>query len=309
MGVAINVSGAPVAPGRPNNAIELARALGDSTKLPTKQLTDTPALIAQEQDMLLKCESAIENLRFAFWAAGKALQVVRDARLYRAQFETFEEYTQTRWDITPQYAGKLIRTWRVAEALFQARPGGGLETIVSTKLGYGHAWALVPLVEEHGVQAAVYLYLALVKIKGAGVTAALVQGAVETLPKEAAGHKGKTEEAVAAYLAPLEGTAHSTPGLDPAKAVRALSKAAKTFDPHTVQAALEHDPKRARTAVKSLIEALSSVSGVKVTFLESDTEAAALEGEAENAREAEAAHTDEDAAVGGEGEAVAASAA
>ncbi|MFF0170236.1 hypothetical protein [Streptomyces prasinus] len=301
MGKAINVGGAPVAPGRPNNAVELARALGDSARLPTKQLTDTPALIAQEQDMLLKCESAIENLRFAFWAAGKALQVVRDARLYRAQFGTFEEYTQNRWDITPQYAGKLIRTWRVAEALFQARPGGGLETIVSTKLGYGHAWALVPLVEEHGVQAAVYLYLALVKTKGAGVTAALVQSAVEELPKAAAGHRAKTEEAVVAYLASMEGETRSTLAPDPAKAVRALSKAAKTFDPGTVQAALEHDPERARTAVKSLIEALSSVSGVKVTFLESDAEAAALEGGAEDANEG--------AAESGDSEAVAASAA
>ncbi|MFI2764861.1 hypothetical protein ACH5A3_39530 [Streptomyces echinatus] len=273
MGKAINVGGAPIAPGRPNNAIELARALGDSAKLPTKQLTDTPALIAQEQDMLVKCESAIENLRFAFWAAGKALQVVRDARLYRAQFKTFEEYTQARWDITPQYAGKLIRTWRVAEALFQARPGGGLETIVSTKLGYGHAWALVPLVEKHGVQAAVYLYLGLVKAKGAGVTAALVQGAVEALPEEAAGHKGKTEEAVIAYLASQEHKTRSTPAADPAKTVRALSKAARTFDTGALQAALEHDPKRARTAVKSLIEVLSSVSGVRVTFLESETDA------------------------------------
>ncbi|MBX7471252.1 hypothetical protein K1Y80_34910 [Streptomyces sp. MAG02] len=277
MGKAINVGGAPIAPGRPNNAIELARALGDSSKLPTKQLTDTPALIAQEQDMLVKCESAIENLRFAFWAAGKALQVVRDARLYRAQFETFEEYTQARWDITPQYAGKLIRTWRVAEALFQARSGGGLETIVSTKLGYGHAWALVPLVEDHSVQAAVYLYLALVKTEGAKVTAAHVQGAVEALPDAAAGHKAKTEEAVIAYLASLQDETSSAPPTDPAKAARALSKAAKTFNTDTVQAALEHDPKRARTAVRSLIEVLSSVSGVSVTFLEDEPETKAAE--------------------------------
>ncbi|MEU3433059.1 hypothetical protein [Streptomyces sp. NPDC006863] len=286
MGKAINVGGAPAAPGRPDNAIELARSLGDSARLPTKQLTDTPALIAQEKDMLVKCESAIENLRFAFWAAGKALQVVRDARLYRAQFETFEEYTQTKWDITPQYAGKLIRTWRVAEALFQARPGGGLETIVSSKLGYGHAWALVPLVEKHSVQAAVYLYLGLVKVKGSSVTAALVQGAVEALPKASAGQKAKTEDAVIAYLASLEDETRSTPAADPAKAVRALSKAAKAFDAGTVQAALAHDPKRARTAVKSLIEALSSVSGVEVTFLEGETsEDAQLEGGSPDATE------------------------
>lgn len=268
MGRAINVGGAPAAPGRPDNAIELARALGDSARLPTRQLTDTPALIAQEQDMLLKCESAIENLRFAFWAAGKALQVVRDARLYREDFGTFEEYTQTRWDITPQYAGKLIRTWRVVEALFQAKPGGGLETIVSKKLGYGQAWELVPLVEDHSVQAAVYLYLALLRIKGAGVTAALVQGAVQTLPEEAAGHKARTEEAVFTYLSALDQGSSSALAPDPAKAMRALTKAARALNLDTVHAALEHDPKKTRTAVKALIEALSSASGMQVTFTE-----------------------------------------
>ncbi|MDG5807903.1 hypothetical protein P9869_35705 [Streptomyces ossamyceticus] len=282
MGKAISVGGAPTAPGRPDNVVELARALGDSDRLPSKQLTDTPALIAQEQDLYLKCESAIENLRFAFWAAGKALQVVRDARLYRAEFDTFEEYTQTKWDITPQYAGKLIRTWRVAEALFHAKLGAGLETIVSKRLGYGQAWALVPLVEAHSVQAAVYLYVGLLKIKGAGLTAAIVQGAVEALPPAAAGHKGKTEEAALAYLSSLEDDTRSAPATDPAKAVRALAKAAKAFDAGTIQAALEHDPERTRTAVKSLIEALSSAAGVTVAFGESEAKAA-LEGEAPGA--------------------------
>ncbi|WP_455355977.1 hypothetical protein [Streptomyces sp. SYSU K217416] len=283
MGKAINVGGAPTAPGRPDNVVELARALGDSNKLPSKQLTDTPALIAQEQDLYLKCESAIENLRFAFWAAGKALQVVRDARLYRAEFDTFEEYTQTKWDITPQYAGKLIRTWRVAEALFHAKPGGGMETIVSKKLGYGQAWALVPLAETHSVQAAVYLYLGLLKIKGAGLTAAIVQGAVEALPKEAAGHKAKTEDAALTYLSTLEvETSSALPAIDPAKVSRALTKAARTFDTGAVQAALEHDPERTRTAVKSLIEALSSAAGVTVSFTGDETEAA-VEGKSEGA--------------------------
>jgi hypothetical protein len=283
MGKAINVGGAPTAPGRPDNVVELARALGDSDKLPSKQLTDTPALIAQEQDLYLKCESAIENLRFAFWAAGKALQVVRDARLYRAEFDTFEEYTQAKWDITPQYAGKLIRTWRVAEALFHSKPGGGLETIVSKKLGYGQAWALVSLVETHSVQAAVYLYLGLLKVKGAGLTAAIVQGAVDALPKEAAGHKGKTEDAVLAYLGTLEEeTGSAAPAIDPAKVSKALAKAAKTFDTGAIQAALEHDPERTRTAVKSLIESLSSAAGMNISFDE-EPEGPTADNEAETA--------------------------
>ncbi|MFE7656341.1 hypothetical protein ACFU6M_26195 [Streptomyces bottropensis] len=288
MGKPINVGGgAPAAPGRPDNAIQLARALGASDKLPTKQLTDTPALIAQEQDMLLKCESAIENLNLAFFAAGKALQVVRDAKLYRGQFDTFEEYTQERWDITPQYAGKLIRTWRIAEALHTAKPGSGLETIVSKKLRYGQAWELVPLVEEHSVQAAVYAYLALIKVIGAKVTAAHVAGAVEALPREAAGHKAKTEEAVLVYLSSLE-TEGAAPAAvaDAAKAAKALARAAKTFNATTVQAALAHDPERTRPALMSLIESLAKAGGVAVSFTESPT---ALEPAAEpSASEAEA---------------------
>ncbi|MFH8410442.1 hypothetical protein ACH4FX_37550 [Streptomyces sp. NPDC018019] len=264
MGKAITVGNSPVAPGRPPNAIELARALGDSSELPDKQLADTPALIAAEQDMLLKCESALENLRFAFWAAGKALQVVRDARLYRAQFTTFEEYTQTRWDITPQYAGKLIRTWRVAESLFLARPGGDLETIVSKRLGYAQAWALVPLVEAHSVKAATYLYLALLKAKGAQVTAALVQGAVEALPKEAMAHQKRTEEAVAAYLAALEGEGTGQSAIDPVKTVRALTKASKSFNAAALKAAMEHSPEKTRQAVRTLIETLSETTGIEV---------------------------------------------
>ncbi|MFD9453497.1 hypothetical protein ACFWBC_10450 [Streptomyces sp. NPDC059985] len=279
MGKPINIDGAPAAPGRPDNAVQLARALGASDKLPTKQLTDTPTLIAPEQDMLLKCESAIENLNLAFFAAGKALQVVRDAKLYRGQFGTFEEYTQERWEITPQYAGKLIRTWRVAEALHTAKPGGGLETIVSRKLRYGQAWELVPVVEEHGVQAAVYLYLALIKVKGATVTAAHVQGAVQALPREAAGHKARTEDAVLAYLGSLEEDGNPPAvAADAAKAVKALARAAKTFDATTIQAALAHDPERTRPALRSLIESLAAAGGVAVSFTESPTAVEAAAG-------------------------------
>jgi hypothetical protein len=203
MGKVINVGG-PMGPRKPDNAVQLARALG--TTPPDRQLADTPALIAQEQDMLLRCEAALENLRFAFWAAGKALQIIRDTRLYRESHDSFETYCQDQWDITPQYAGKLIRSWRIAERLFDSREAksNDLETIVSKKLGFTQAWELVPLAEEHGVDAAAFLYLALIKVRSTAVTAALVAGAVAALPPEAARHRKKTEDAVVAYLASLE---------------------------------------------------------------------------------------------------------
>jgi hypothetical protein len=92
---------------------------------------------------------------------------------------------------------------------------------------------------------------------------------------------------VITYLTSLENETRSTPTADPARAMRALSKAARTFDTGTVQAALEHDPKRGRAAVKSLIEVLSSVGGLRVAFLESeiDAEDAGPEGEIADASE------------------------
>ena len=46
----------------------------------------------REQADLATCEAALDSLRVAFWAAGKALQVIRDARLYRDTHATFEDY-------------------------------------------------------------------------------------------------------------------------------------------------------------------------------------------------------------------------
>ncbi|MFG2236152.1 hypothetical protein ACGFNX_40220 [Streptomyces sp. NPDC048723] len=264
MGSQINVNGAPQGPGKPSTALQLAKAIGVP---PTKPLTDTPVLIAQEQQMLVRCEAALENLRIAFFAAGKALQVIRDAKLYRKTHKTFEEYTLDRWDITPQYAGKLIRSWRIAEEAFESA-SNDLETVVSKKLGFTHAWELVPLAEEHSVKAASMLYLALLKVQTTGITAAVVAGSVAELPAAAIGHKKKTEEFALDYLARLDGAPKAVAAMDPVKTLRALGKATRQFSPDAVKAALDHDPEGTRTAAKSLIEALSKSAGLSVTIEE-----------------------------------------
>lgn len=41
--------------------------------------------------------------------AAQALEEIRNRRLYRAEFPTFEEYCQTRLDVSRQYANRLIR--------------------------------------------------------------------------------------------------------------------------------------------------------------------------------------------------------
>lgn len=43
-----------------------------------------------------------------FWKVGKALADIRDGRLYRESHGTFEDYCRERWDITDNYARRLI---------------------------------------------------------------------------------------------------------------------------------------------------------------------------------------------------------
>ncbi|MCJ0875242.1 hypothetical protein [Streptomyces sp. AP-93] len=275
MGQQINLPGGPQGPGKPHTALQLARSIGVP---PARAVTDNPKLIAQEQQKLTACEAALENLRIAFFAAGKALQVIRDAKLYRESHTTFEEYTLERWDITPQYAGKLIRCWRVAEIAFEQAAGGSndLETKVSKKLGFTHAWELVVLAEKHSVEAAAALYLALLN-KSRKVTAELVAAAVEAMPDGVVGHPRKLEAFVERFVQDWAPQAKAA-ALDPAKAVLALRKATTTFGPDVVRAALEHDPRATRQAARDLILSLSESAGLAVIVEDLDESADAVPG-------------------------------
>ncbi|MCX4581373.1 hypothetical protein OHB41_51435 [Streptomyces sp. NBC_01571] len=271
MGRQININGAPQGPGRPDTAVALARSIDH---LPTKQLSDTPVLIAQERELLVRCEAALENLRIAYWAAGKALQVIRDGKLYRATHKTFEDYCNELWDITPQYANQLIKTWKITEKLFESVHGksNDLETVVSKKLGIAQARGLVSLAEDHGIDAAALLYLALIQVKRLDVTSDMVKGAVRALPPEAAGKKKATEEAVLAYLASIEGKQELPSSADPYKA---LHRVTRKLSPDAVRAAMERNPDGTRTMVRELIEALSTSVGMEVEIKSSAQSTAA----------------------------------
>ena len=47
----------------------------------------------------------------------EALREIRDGRLYRTQFGTFEEYCQLRWGFTPQHSNRLVMAARVVKAI------------------------------------------------------------------------------------------------------------------------------------------------------------------------------------------------
>jgi len=57
---------------------------------------------------LAQHEATIDRGLKTFYEVGNALVAIRDGRLYRGQFDTFEDYCQGRWGIARNYANKMI---------------------------------------------------------------------------------------------------------------------------------------------------------------------------------------------------------
>jgi hypothetical protein len=77
----------------------------------------TEHLSSAEQHDLARCEQSIAHLRQAFIDAGSALATIRDERLYRAQYATFEAYCQQRWGFSRVRAHQLIDAARTSITL------------------------------------------------------------------------------------------------------------------------------------------------------------------------------------------------
>jgi hypothetical protein len=165
---------------------------------PYEALNDSPNLIDVERTDLAACEAAIDGLRVAFWAAGKALQVIRDARLYRAGYPTFEEYCEGRWQMHRAYADKLIRAWPLAERL---------NPIGSKDLNEAQVRELLPVAARHGDDAAATVYETVYETAaeagGVRVTAAVLKGAVGALPDAGQFDPDEAIEQIRAYVARL----------------------------------------------------------------------------------------------------------
>jgi hypothetical protein len=166
---------------------------------PYEALSDSEVLIDMERRDLAACEAAIDGLRIAFWAAGKALQVIRDARLYRAEYPTFDAYCEGRWQIHRSYADKLIRAWPLAEIL---------SPIGLKELNEGQVRELLPLAATQGEEAAVIVYeaayRAVAEVDGVRVTAAVLKGAVGALP-DGQFDKDEAVRQIREYVARLAG--------------------------------------------------------------------------------------------------------
>jgi len=75
-----------------------------------------------EATRLTACEKVIERGIASFLETGEALLTIRDNRLYRSSFSTFEDYCKERWGMTSRRAGQLIDAYEVVEALPEPEP-------------------------------------------------------------------------------------------------------------------------------------------------------------------------------------------
>ena len=72
-------------------------------------------LLIEEQQELAHCEAVIERGFETFFEIGRAMAIIRDKRLYRADYKTFEEYCSTRWSLERRHAYRLMDASKVIE--------------------------------------------------------------------------------------------------------------------------------------------------------------------------------------------------
>jgi hypothetical protein len=209
-------------------------------------------LSAGELEHLAVCEAALDNLRLAFAAAGKALQVIRDARLYRDSHGTFEDYVEQRWDMSRAQAYRLIEAWPLAERL----------SPIGDRITESQIRELLPVAGRHGQEAAATVYQAVAGADGVRVTAAVLRDVVGILP---AGHFAPAEAVsqIHAYLAG-EHTPRIPPSADPVQALRAesdrfLRNLHRFAASEAIRAARTADPDAVRQAVAGIRAALDEI--------------------------------------------------
>lgn len=74
-------------------------------------------LSSTEQRDFERIESVIAAKLAAFFEVGFALMQIKQRRLYRAEFQTFEEYCRKRWEFNRAHAYRLIAAAEVYETL------------------------------------------------------------------------------------------------------------------------------------------------------------------------------------------------
>jgi hypothetical protein len=117
---------------------------------------------------LASLEETIEAGMASFVAVGEALLEVRDSRLYRLNYPTFEAYCKGRWGFSDRHARRLMDAAEVVAAL----PTGPIGPVTESQ-----ARALVPVLREQGPEAAAAVLTEAIEATNGHVTAAAITAA------------------------------------------------------------------------------------------------------------------------------------
>ena len=172
----------------------------DAVYSPQELFSHLEELTVLEQTELARCEDVIERGIGTFMEVGTALLEIRDSRLYREQYGTFEEYCRERWGFNRDYANKLIRATNVMENLdtasiqipmseAQVRPLTAL-TPDDQRL----AWQLVTDTAPNGKVPAAHVQSVVTVLKDIQASGAVDPGTGEMLPIADAVKAAITEE-------------------------------------------------------------------------------------------------------------------
>lgn len=150
-------------------------------------------LTLNERSELEAQEVIIERGIGTFMEVGAALLAIRDDRLYRAEYGTFEDYCRERWGFTQQHATRLIRA---SEAISNIgnEPLGSLPT---------HESQIRPLTRLDPDGQRLAWQRAVETAPASGITAGHVQRVVDDMirPEQGNGkHKPKTNRAGDEYI-------------------------------------------------------------------------------------------------------------
>lgn len=200
-------------------------------------------LTSGEKADLRACEFALDNLRLAFAAAGKALATIRDARLYRDSYDTFETYVEQRWHMSRAQAYRLIDAWPLAARL----------SPIGENLTESQVRELLPLAGQHGEEAAVVVYRTVAETDGVRLTAAVLHDVVGAL-----GAAGVEPETAADWIRAYLAGEHERPQPPSVNPVQEITSVSDRFVAKLSRFA-ESDPQAVRAAVSRIRAALDEV--------------------------------------------------
>jgi hypothetical protein len=142
-------------------------------------------LSEREINLLVRLEADIEQNLKGFRTVGYALTVIRDQSLYRANYDTFEDYCREEWDMGRPHAYRLIDSNKVIENLSpiggQMSPIGDKTDSPKIEILPANERQVRPLATLSPEQQIDVWMMVIEEAKGGKITAAMVQHCVDSV--------------------------------------------------------------------------------------------------------------------------------